>query len=407
MLSAAVFCAGLAACGDDDVTPPTDGGDVDSNVPPTDLGPPTDGGGAVDAGTLPAGCDPYADGSCPTGEKCAVVIRNSGLPNVAITFECVPSARQRLVGQVCNFENLPGARPVDGGIVDYYDLCEQGTFCWDTQPIPGYPPQPRTCQALCGADGVYCGDTEYCQLLNSDDPATAVVEPTFGTCTPAAGCDPVFQTGCAIPGDACYLVYSTRAEMLGACLAVDTTPDAGTPFAPGTPCDYATQCAPGSGCLPDVVAGAFGTGARVCREYCQVPGSGGGYGAGDGGVDDAAVDVDADVDAGPADVDAGPAEVDAGPAEVDAGPAEVDAGPAEIDAGPAAVDAGPPAVDAGPPAVDAGPPSVDAGPPDLGHDAGPPRTGLCASALTCVAFPIGDPDAGMPIRVPTDPGICQ
>ncbi len=328
MLSAAVFCSALAACGDDDVTPaPTDLGTApDLYVPPTDLGQPTDGG-ITDAGHPTGDCDPYAAGSCPADQKCAVVIRNSGLPNVTITFECVPNAGRRLEGQVCNFENLPGGTRVDGGIVDYYDLCEQGTFCWDTQDIPGYPPRPRTCQKICGADGVYCQDTEYCQLLNSDDPATAVVEPTFGTCTPSQGCDPVFQTGCSNAADACYLVYSTRSEMLGACLETNRDADAGTPFAPGTACDYATQCAPGAGCLPTVVDGGFGDGTRACREYCSVSGV----------------------------------------------------------------------------IVDAGTPPADGG----SADAGVVRSGHCAGALGCAAFPIGDPDAGMPIRVPTVPGICQ
>ena len=360
MLSAAVFATGLAACGDDDDAPPPPppadmGVDVDMNTPPVDMGTPEDAGPA-DAGPPSGQCDPWVADSCAAPNKCAVVIRNSGLPNAAVTFECVPAAAQRREGQVCNFADLPGGTRVDGGNVDFYDLCEQGTFCWDTPPIPGFPPQPRSCRPLCGAEGVFCGDTEYCALLNADDPATTTVEPTFGVCTPAAGCDPVFQTGCTAPGDACYIVSSTRGDLLGACLEVDRDADAGTPFAPGTACDFATQCAPGAGCLPTIEGGGFGMGDRACREYCQAGGMGGGFGGGG--------------------IDAG--EPDAG--EPDAG--EPDAGPPDL-----------------------GPP--DLGPPDLGTDAGPPRTGLCPPSLSCVAFPLGEPDAGTMVRFATNPGLCQ
>jgi len=391
MLSAAVFATGLAACGDDDDAPPPPpadmGVDVDMNTPPVDMGTPDDAGPA-DAGPPSGQCDPWDETSCAAPNKCAVVIRNSGLPNAAVTFECVPAAAQRREGQVCNFADLPGGTRVDGGNVDFYDLCEQGTFCWDTPPIPGFPPQPRSCRPLCGAEGVFCGDTEYCALLNADDPATTTVEPTFGVCTPAVGCDPVFQTGCTIPGDACYIVSSTRGDLLGACLEVNRDADAGTPFAPGTACDFATQCAPGAGCLPTIEGGDFGMGARACREYCQAGGMGGGFG---GGTDMGLPDVDA------GDADAGAGEADAGAGDVDAG--DADAGAGDVDAGEP--DLGPP--DLGPP--DLGPP--DLGPPDLGTDAGPPRTGLCPPSLSCVAFPVGDPDAGTMIRFATNPGLCQ
>lgn len=378
MLSAAALCLVLAACGDDDVTPPTDMGvGTNLNVPDVDLGPPTDAG-PRDMGAPVADCDPYTADSCPATEKCAVVIYDNGLPTFRIAFRCVPRTDLRLLGQVCFFNELPGGTVVDGGgVVDLYDQCEQGTFCWDTPDVPGYPSPPRSCQPLCRNEPTFCGENEFCQMLSGDDPASAVVEPTFGVCTPG-GCDPVFQTGC-VNNDACYLEYTTRSEIIGACLGVDRDAMDGTPFAPGTPCNFTTQCAPGAGCLPTIVDGAFGTGDRACREFCEVAGGGGGFGGGgtDAGVDDAGADVDAgDVDAG-ADVDAGPADVDAG------------------------VD-----MDAGPPEVDAGPIVVDAGAPDLGTDAGPLRTGLCPTTLGCIAAP-SDPDAGMPIRTPTVPGICQ
>lgn len=361
MLSAAVFCTALAACGDDDAgtTAPTDmGGRADLNVQP-DLGQPTDGG--VDAATPAGSCDPYAADSCPTTEKCSVVLRNAGLPSVTITFECMPRTGTLTEGQVCPglSTEVPGSRRGDGGtVVNVYDVCEQGTFCWDTPPIPGYPPQPRSCRPLCGSTGVFCEENEFCSLLNDDEPTTAVIEPRFGVCKPG-GCDPVLQTGCTLAQDACYIVYSTRSEILGACLEVNRDADAGTPFAPGTPCQFATQCAPGSGCLPAIVAGVFAEGASTCREYCAVGGIGGGFGGGPS--------ADGGIDAG--DVDGG-----------------------EVDAGTPATDAG----------VDAGTRIVDAG-----TDSGPPRTGACPPSLGCVAFPLGDPDAGMPIRTPTDPGLCQ
>ena len=345
ILTVAIFCSALAACGDDDA-PPTDMGvGLDLNTPPVDLGPPVDGG-PRDLGTPAGDCDPYTAGSCPAGEKCSVVLRNGGMPTVTITFECVPQMGQRVADEVCPQLStpLPG-----GGAATTYDLCEQGTFCWDT---PGFP--LRSCRKLCGAEGVFCGDTEYCALLSSDDPASAVVEPTFGVCTPAAGCDPVFQTGCTASTDACYVISSTRGDLLGECIETDRDADAGTPFAPGAPCMFTNQCAPGSGCLLNIAAGAFMMGPRTCREYCAAPGRGGGFGGGP-------VDAGADVDAGD-------------------------------------VDAGPPALDAGPPAMDAGPPAMDAG---------PPRTGMCPPTVACIPFPLGDPDAGMPIRVPTDPGVCQ
>lgn len=68
---------------------------------------------------------------------------------------------------------------------------------------------------------------------------------------------------------------------------------------------------------------------------------------------------------------------------------------------PTGADLGAP--DLGPP--DLGPP--DLGPPDLGTDAGPPRTGLCPPSLSCVAFPLGEPDAGTMVRFATNPGLCQ
>jgi hypothetical protein len=87
------------------------------------------------------------------------------------------------------------------------------------------------------------------------------------------GCDPVKQTGCTVPGTACYVSLES---LPGSPIAYCDYPR--TASADGAKCLYSNQCAAGQVCGPD------GTSAtnRICKRICD---------ARDGGVGDAGGDA--------------------------------------------------------------------------------------------------------------------
>jgi len=265
----------MVGCGDDD-TPPADAGPgaEDTGPPPPrdagrDAGPGVDSGPVdMDAGTTASECDPFTPDSCPSGEKCGVVILTVGM-DVSVYYGCVSEdAGTRAETLPCS--RSEDATPEDSTDDAQTDNCAQGLFCWRPAGT-----SLASCQRLCGAEGVDCMPDEFCNRLNT--------EPPFGICTDADNCDPVYQTGC-IDGYNCYALSNTQGDRLGTCFEFGET-DGGT-GAIDEPCMFINTCQGGSQCFPDFYPDGGAGDEFRCRELCDTSGSGppdGGTGM-DGGV---------------------------------------------------------------------------------------------------------------------------
>lgn len=263
----------LGGCGDDGGD--GDGGGMDAardsgsdsgrDAGPADSGRDTGMDAGMDAGPpgpVPS-CDPFSGGAaCEEGTKCSVVITADADGMVTdITFGCVDAETSKAEGAPCS--RAVDATPDDEEDNVLTDNCAEDLFCWRK---PGE--SRNVCQTLCAGTTVDCGEGSFCQTLNSD--------PQFGTCTEAAGCDPVFQTGCE-PGESCYVIGGTNGDLLGHCFEF-SPPDGGTGMA-GEPCEFVNNCAPGTQCTADMLAdGGLGDTAS-CHVICAAAT------AADGGVD--------------------------------------------------------------------------------------------------------------------------
>jgi hypothetical protein len=257
-----------------------------------DAGPdasPTDAGmdAAPDAGA--PGCDPYTADSCPTGQKCSVVLAFGPEPDntlETITFGCVDGDRAK--GNLAPCSISRDVTPDDTTDNTVADDCQQGLFCFTSETATA-----RVCRPLCSGGTIDCGAGKFCLGLNND--------PSFGVCQTAEGCDPVFQTGCAT-GEACYVIGATNGDLLGSCFT--PSPQDGGVGAPGEPCRFLDACRAGAGCFPEALPdGGFGD--SLCRSFCS---------AGDAGVADAGAADAGAADAGATDAGSMDGGVDAGPA---------------------------------------------------------------------------------------------
>ncbi|NOY93310.1 MAG: hypothetical protein GXP55_19155 [Deltaproteobacteria bacterium] len=238
--------------------------------------------GSTDSGPADAGsvCDPHTADSCPSGEKCSVVLVFGPAPDNTlenITFGCVDDTRAKGERAPCSRNRDATPDNTDDNTVS--DDCQQGLFCFTAETASA-----NVCRPLCSGGTIDCGEGKFCLGLNS--------EPAFGVCQTAQGCDPVFQTGCTA-GKACYTIGATNGDLLGACF-VPSAQDGGVP-GPGEACRSLDGCQAGSGCFPEELPdGGFGD--SLCRSFCTtasfdagVPTDAGSADAGsmDGGVSDA------------------------------------------------------------------------------------------------------------------------
>ncbi len=249
----------------------------------------TDGG--ADSGPADAGatCDPYTADSCPSGQKCSVVLVYGPEPDNTlenITFGCVDDTRAR--GELAPCSITRDVTPDNTADNTVADNCQQGLFCFTSETS-----SVRVCRPLCSGGSVDCGEGKFCLGLNN--------EPPFGVCQTAEGCDPVFQTGCTT-GKACYTIGATNGDLLGACFTPSAR-DAGI-ASPGEACSFLDSCQRGSGCFPEELPdGGFGD--SLCRSFCTTASLDAGVPTDAGSMDAGSMDagsMDGGVaDAGPSD----------------------------------------------------------------------------------------------------------
>ena len=182
---------------------------------------------ASSPGVAASTCDVVAQTGCGPGEKCAVILDDSGTQRIA----CAPDGTVPVGGRCGSFAGV--------------DDCVSGTACVDgscrqaCDPAqPGSCPTPQTCTAV-GAAGV-----GSCVTLTStaDSPDTA-----------ASTCDAVAQTGCG-PGEKCAVVLDDSGGQRIACAPNGTVPLSG-------------RCGSFAG-VDDCVAGMACVGG-VCRQACD------------------------------------------------------------------------------------------------------------------------------------------
>lgn len=247
-LSVLVFLS--AACGDMDSNSSVDASSTSADASVSDA--------RLDAMALPdaeppiaSACDPVIEETCPEGEKCAVV-RTLDAEETAVTsveFLCVPIQGNGGDGASCT--RTVDVTPWDVQDLRYGDTCAHGLVCLDEDGSS----TPR-CRRVCVDRRRDCGEDAYCESYYDD--------PRFGYCAPVAGCDPVYQRGCA-GGLACYPVADTRGDLRAICRVFSPRMD--SDGSRGETCELLTECQPGLTC---VLSGDVAASEARCERLCDV-----------------------------------------------------------------------------------------------------------------------------------------
>jgi len=246
------LCSALffLACGDDsDAKPASDAGVKDAAVSDAStprMIPRRDAQVATED-PIPQ-CDRADKSSCGPNEVCDLVFRvAAGSQNIEPYTGCVPSERERALGDPCSPDPTTGVPISLPGLLDtvYRDPCGPGLICAPNRAVRG----AGSCQPVCATGGlndvsaaVPCkGTNEVCLR------ATSFSE----YCRKADSCDPSKQTGCK-PGEGCYLRWTDDVRGLVAlCSATPVTPAKEGTAGLGM-CGSLSVCRAGSVCLGPV-----------------------------------------------------------------------------------------------------------------------------------------------------------
>lgn len=180
--------------------------------------------------TPPSECDPWLQ-DCPEGEKC-VPWGNRGSWDAN---KCVLVTGAGQPGDTCTW----------GGLVEATDDCDATSACWNAMAVDGE--LVGVCHAFCSGtpEAPECPEGEQCFLTNNG---------AINLCD--AGCNPLLQD--------CDRGYTcTWAGDSFSCLS--TTEN----LAPGEPCDFIDECAPGLFCIEDEELPDC-AGIGCCTSFCSI-----------------------------------------------------------------------------------------------------------------------------------------
>jgi hypothetical protein len=196
-------------------------------------------------------CDPLTNTGCPSDQKCTALQQS----NINFALGCVPIGN-KVAGEACTQEVFCSTSQTG-------DDCGSGLACFILQGDAS-----ATCHRLCNPTGAAtgCMGTDTCsQSLSGITSvqicvaATSTQNPDSGT-TPTQPCQPLEQTGCSTPGQACYLSSTTSL-----CMTAGSK-------TPGGSCGPINDCAKGGTCV-----------AGTCRSFCSMASAGSCTGANTGG----------------------------------------------------------------------------------------------------------------------------